>query len=71
MDDLVKSVDTAQQTIGSYRHLVETLKRSGFTLKNWASSYLEVTENFPLENRSEANEVMLNAQPTFWVLTGK
>ena len=64
MDDLVKSVDTPQQAIECYRQLVETLKRSGFTLKKWASNCPEVTENIPLENRLEANEVMLNAEPT-------
>ena len=64
MDDLVKSVDTPQQAIECYRQVVETLKRSGFTLKKWASNCREVTENIPLENRLEANEVMLNAEPT-------
>ena len=64
MDDLVKSVDTPQQAIECYRQLVETLKRSGFTWKKWASNCLEVTDNIPLENRLEANEVMLNAEPT-------
>ena len=64
MDDLVKSVDTPQQAIECYRQLVETLKRSGFTLKKWASNCPELTENIPIENRIEANEVMLNAEPT-------
>ena len=64
MDYLVKSVDTPQQAIECYRQLVETLKRSGFILKNWASNCPEVTENILLENRLEANEVMLNAEPT-------
>ena len=63
MDDLVKNVDTPQPAIECYRQLVETLKRSEFTLKKWASNCLEVTENVPLENRLEANEVMLNAEP--------
>ena len=63
MDDLVKSVDTSQQAIKCYRQLVETLNNSGFTLKKWASNCPEVTENTPLENRLEANEVMLNAEP--------
>ena len=63
LDDLVKSVDTPQQAIECYRQLVETLKRSGFTLMKWASNCPEVTENIPLENRLEANEVMLNAEP--------
>ena len=58
MDDLVKSVDTPQQAIESYRQLVETLKRSGFIWKKWAGNCLEVTENIPLENRLEAKEVM-------------
>ena len=64
MDDLVKSVDTHQQAIKCRRQLVETLKWSGFTLKKWASNCFEVTENILLENRLEANEVMLNAEPT-------
>ena len=64
MDVLVKGVDTPQQAIECYRQLVETLKRSGYTLKKWASNCPEVTGNIPLENRLEANEVMLNAQPT-------
>ena len=51
MDDLVKSVDTPQQAIECYRQLVESLKRSGFTLKKWASNCPEVTENIFLENR--------------------
>ena len=63
MDDLVKSVDTPQQAKECYWQLVETLNRSGFTLKKWASNCPEVTENIPLENRLEANEVMLNAEP--------
>ena len=64
MDDLIKSVDTPQQAIECYRQLVETLKRSGFTLKKSASNCPEVTENIPLENCLEANEVMLKAEPT-------
>ena len=64
MNDLVKSVDTPQQAIECYRQLVETLKRSGLTLKKWASNCPELTENIPLENRLEANEAMLNAEPT-------
>ena len=64
MDDLFKSVDTLQQAIECNWQLVETLKRSGFTLKKWASNCPEITENISLENRSEANEVMLNAEPT-------
>ena len=64
MDDLVKSVDTPQQAIECYRQLVETLKRSGITLKKLASNCPEVTENSPPEHRLEANEVMLNADPT-------
>ena len=64
MDDLVKRVDTPHKAIECYRQLVETLKRSGFTLKTWASNCAEFTESIPLENRLEANEVMLNAEPT-------
>ena len=64
MDDLVKSVDTPQQAIECYQQLVETLKRSGFTLKIWPSNFREFAENIPLENCLEANEVMLNAEPT-------
>ena len=64
MYDLVKCVDTPQQALECYRQLVETLKRSGFTLKKWASKCSEVTVNIPLENRLEANEVKLNAEPT-------
>ena len=64
MDDLVKIVDTPQQAIECYRQLVETLNRSGFTLEKGASNCLEVTGNFLLENCLEANEVILNAEPT-------
>ena len=64
MDELVKSVDTSQQAIECYRQLVETLKRSGFTLKKWANNCPEVTEKIPPENRLEANEAILNAEPT-------
>ena len=70
MDDLVKSVDTPQQAIECYRQLVETLKRSGFTLKKWASNCPEVTENFPLEKCFEGNEVMLNAERTSLSILG-
>ena len=63
MDDLVKSVDTPQEAIECYRQVVETLKRSGFTWKKWASNCPEVTENIPPENLLEANEVLLNAEP--------
>ena len=64
MDELDKSFHTPQQAKKCYRQLVETLKRNGFTLKKWASNCPEVTENIPLENRLEANEVMLSAEPT-------
>ena len=37
MDDLVKSVDSPQAAINCYQELVETLKRSGFTLKKSGS----------------------------------
>ena len=60
----MKSFDTPQQAIECYRQLVETLERSRFTLKKWATNYPEVTENISLENRLEANEVKLNAEPT-------
>ena len=63
-DDLVKSDDTPQQAIECYRQLVETVKRSGSILKKWASNCPALTENFPPEKRLEANEVMLNAEPT-------
>ena len=42
--------------------MVETLKRSGFTLKKWASNCPEVLEIFPVEERLEANEIALNAE---------
>ena len=64
MEDLVKMVDTPQQAIECYRQLVETLKRSGFTLEKKVSNCFEVTEDIRLENRLETNEVMLNAEPT-------
>ena len=64
MDDLVKSVETPQQAIECYRQLVETPKRKKFTLRKWASNCPEVTENIPLQNRLEANEAMLNSEPT-------
>ena len=70
MDDLVKSVDTPQEAIECYRQLVETLKRSELTLKKLASNCPEVTGNIRLENRLEANEVMLNAEPTSLSILG-
>ena len=62
MDDLVKSVDTTQEAIECYQQLMETLKRSGFTLKKWASNCSEVLQNIPVEDRLEANEFTLNAE---------
>ena len=56
MDDLVKSVDTPQEAIECYQQLMETLKRSGFTLKKWASNCPVV-----LEDHLESNEFTLNA----------
>ena len=62
MDDLVKCVDSPEEAITCYRELVETLKRSGFTLKKWASNCLEVLQETPVEDRLEANEFTLNAE---------
>ena len=39
-----------------------TLKRSGFTLKKWASNCSEVLQRIPVEDRLEANEFTLNAE---------
>ena len=62
LDDLVKSVDSPQAAINCYQELVETLKRSGFTLKKWASNSPEVLEIIPVEDQLEANEFTLNAE---------
>ena len=62
MDDLVKSVDTTQEAIECYQQLMETLKRSGSTLKKWARDCSEVLQRIPVEDRSEANEFTLNAE---------
>ena len=62
MDDLVKSVDTPQEAIECYQQLVETLKRSGFTLKKWASNCPDVLEIIPSEDDLESNEFTLNAE---------
>ena len=62
MDDLVKSVDSPQAAITCNQVLVETLKRSGFTLKKWASNCPEVLEIIPVEDRLKANEFTLNAE---------
>ena len=51
MDDSVKSVDSPQEAITCYRELVETLKRSGFTLKKWASNCSEALQEIPVEDR--------------------
>ena len=61
MDDLVKSVDTPQEAIECYQQLVETLKRSGYTLKKWVSNCPEVLEVIPSEDHLESNEFTLNA----------
>ena len=62
MDDLVKCVDSPQTAINCYQELVETLKRSGFTLKKWSSNCPEVLEIIPVEDRLEANEFTPNAE---------
>ena len=51
MDDLVKSVDSPQDAFTCSRELVETLKRSGFTLKKWASNCSKVLQEIPSEDR--------------------
>ena len=62
MGDLVKSVDTTQEAIECYQQLMETLKRSDFTLKKWASNCSEVLQKIPVEDRLEANEITLIAE---------
>ena len=62
MDDLVKSVASPQEAIQCYKELVETLKRSGFTLKKWASNSLDVVKIIPAEDRLESNEYTLNVE---------
>ena len=62
MDDLSKSVDTLQEAIVCYQQLVETLNRSGFILKKWASKCPEVLEFVPSEDHLESNEFTLNAE---------
>ena len=62
MDDLVKSGDTPQEAIECYQQLVETLKRSGFTLKKWASNCPDVLEIIPSEDHLESNEFTLYAE---------
>ena len=62
MDDLFESVDTTQEDIECYQQLMETLKRSGFTSKKWASNCSEVLQRIPVEDRLEANEFTLNAE---------
>ena len=47
MDDLVKRVDTPQEAIECYQQLVETLKRSGFTLKKWGAIALKCLKLSP------------------------
>ena len=61
LDDLVKSVNTPQEAIEFYQQLVETLKRSGFFLKKWASNCPEVLQSIPLEAHLESNELTMNA----------
>ena len=51
LDDLVKSVDSSQAAITCYQDLVETLKRSGFTLRKWASNCPEGLRIIPVEDR--------------------
>ena len=62
MDDLLKSVATPQEAIDCYQQLVETLKRSDFTLKKWASNCPEVLEILLSEDHLESNEFTLNAE---------
>ena len=62
MDDIVKSGDTPQEAIECYQQLVETKKRSDFTLKKWASNCPEVLEIIPLEDYLESSEITLNAE---------
>ena len=62
MDDLNKSVDTTQEAIECYQQLMETLKRSGVTMKKWASNCPEVLEIIPPEDHLESNEFTLNAE---------
>ena len=62
MDDLVKSVHTPQEAIECCQQLVETLKRSGFTLKKWASNCPEVLEIVPAEHHLDTNDFTLHAE---------
>ena len=62
MDDLVKSVETPHEAVQCYKELVETLKRSGFTLKKWASNCIDVVKVIPPEDRLESNEFTLNVE---------
>ena len=71
MDDLVKSLDSLQADITCYQELIEILKRSGFTIKQWASSCPEVLEIIPVDDRLEANEFTFNAESSsILVLSG-
>ena len=63
MDDLVTySVDTPQEAIDCYQQLVETMKRSGFTLKKCVSNCHEVLKFIASEDHVESNEFTLNAE---------
>ena len=61
MDGFVKSVDTPQEAIECYQQLVETLKRSGLTLKKWASNCPEVLEIILSQDHLKPNDFTLNA----------
>ena len=69
MDDLIKSVDSPQTAtaITSYRELLETLKRSEFTLKKWASNCLDDLKTIPVDDRLEGNKFTFNAEPSFFL----
>ena len=65
MDDLVKSVDSPQAAITCYQELVETRKRTGFTLKKWASNCSKVLQRIPVQDCLEAlfgKRTSLNAE---------
>ena len=47
----MKSVDSPQAAITCYQDLVETLKRSGFTLRKWASNCPEGLQIITEEDR--------------------
>ena len=62
MNYLGKSVNTPQAAITCYQELTESLKRSGFTLKKWASICSDFLQTFQVEDRLEAKEFTLNAE---------